>query len=78
MVFSRGTHSLQCFLQSYTQEVYCRQQIQKITGKNQPSGYDIKIFIQNIARTGDPDTNNKNIQPGYKNGKVYRSDNEKN
>ena len=29
---------------------------------------DIKVFAKNGKRTGDPDTNNKNIQPGYGNG----------
>ena len=29
---------------------------------------DIKIFAKNKKRTGNPDTNNKNIQPGCRNG----------
>ena len=27
----------------------------------------IKIFVENKKRTGHPDTNNKNIQAGYRN-----------
>ena len=28
---------------------------------------DIKVFAKNKKRTGDPDTNNKNMQPVYRN-----------
>ena len=42
---------------------------------------DIKIFIKNEKRTRDTDTDNENVQPGYRNGichwKMNHTDNEK-
>ena len=42
---------------------------------------DIKVFAKKKQETGDPDTNNKNIQPRYRNGiwhrKMYHTDKEK-
>ena len=29
---------------------------------------DIKLFAKSEKKNGDSDTNNKNIQPGYRNG----------
>ena len=42
---------------------------------------DIKVSTKKWKRTGNPNTNNKNIQPGYRNGiwhwKLCQADNEK-
>ena len=70
-----ATHSITYIGNAQRQEIY------KITGKDKPANVYVKRFFPKWKRTGNPNTNNKNIRPGYRNGiwlwKMFHTDKEK-